>query len=89
MGEDGEEGGVVVACGWVGNLVGRDGRGKGPENASSGRTRRSRFWGEAASSRVFARATFSVGLPSSGASWRHAMRIFWRKVEDLGRWICM
>lgn len=58
-------------------------KGEGPENASSGRTRRSRFSGEASSRRVFARATFSMGLPSSGANWRHAMRMLERKVRAL------
>ena len=46
-----------------------------PVNASSGRSRRSMFCGDAACRRVSARAMFSGSLPSSGLNWRQAMRM--------------
>ena len=59
-----------------------------PENASSGRTRRSISCGDAASSNASALSIFSDGLPSSGANWRHATRmvkVYRSTLEERGK----
>ena len=95
VGQYGREGGVIVACSmvnalcaehWLGRGKREEGRGRGeeaPVKASSGRTRRSMFCGDAASRRTLARAMFSGSLPSSGSNCRQAMRML-REDEDEG-----
>ena len=46
-----------------------------PVKASSGRTSRSMVCGDAACKRAFARAIFSLSLPSSELNCRQAMRM--------------
>ena len=50
--------------------------------ASSGRTRRSIFCGDAASKRELAWATFSGSRPNSGLNCRQAIRILRGKLEE-------
>ena len=50
--------------------------------ASSGRTSRSMFCGDAASNRELACATFSGSLPNLGLNCRQAMRILREKLEE-------
>ena len=85
-GQYGGQGGVVVAYPVFNGTELRLGKRQGryeealPVKASSGRTSRSRFCGEAASSRVLARVIFSGSLPSSGLNCRQAMRMLREKM---------
>lgn len=92
----GGEGGVVVAFLGVNGLKigGQEEQGRVeeavPVKASSGRTSRSMFRGDATCKRAFARAMFSGSLPSSGLNCRQAMRMLRENLEEerTKLWIC-
>ena len=85
VGQYRREGGVVVAFPVVNklNVGGEDGRGQAvPVKASSGRSSKSMFCGDAACMRALARAMFSGSLPSSGLNCRQAMRMLRQNLDE-------